>query len=385
VTVLFMIALLLAGLAGGVGVATVPILVVAVLEIGRGIAVRLGGEGLVPIWEERRAYAVHSIVAALGGEGIRARVRGLGPLVLLQVFGPYASAEILVPETDAARARELVHHWLAGGPPPAADAATGAVVGVSAAAKPRAPRAAVPLAALAVVGLVLAVGGELRKLVPAPPEPDAPPIKLELVYVDDESDPLKAIPDARVPEGITIHREGVPIGPGRYAEVSFARATLAPGESVQAGAQRLKAWLDTVPVDPGKRFALEGVDDYDPDTAQSKVVGVRSYLLSGEALLTEADVEDAGVEIEGYGARRPYVALVFTRDGARRFEDATGAWVQRRMAIMVDGMINSAPVIKTRIAGGRASITMGSAADREKTLADAHRLARSLRGNKKPR
>ena len=80
------------------------------------------------------------------------------------------------------------------------------------------------------------------------------------------------------------------------------------------------------------------------------------YLVEKKVLLTGDAIADArvrpGAQLEG-----PYVALEFTPRGAKRFEEITGANVKRRLAIILDGTVYSAPVIQERIGGGRASIT----------------------------
>ena len=50
----------------------------------------------------------------------------------------------------------------------------------------------------------------------------------------------------------------------------------------------------------------------------------------------------------------------FNRFGGRRFGELTSNNVGRKMAIMLDGKINSAPVIQTAITGGASNISMGS-------------------------
>jgi preprotein translocase subunit SecD len=57
--------------------------------------------------------------------------------------------------------------------------------------------------------------------------------------------------------------------------------------------------------------------------------------------------------------------------------------VQRRFAIILDDVINSAPVIKTKIGGGRASITMG-AGDPDQQLQNAEKLEMVLRSGALP-
>ncbi|HWM86913.1 MAG TPA: protein translocase subunit SecD [Kofleriaceae bacterium] len=62
---------------------------------------------------------------------------------------------------------------------------------------------------------------------------------------------------------------------------------------------------------------------------------------------------------------RPEVLVQFDRFGANRFEEMTGKNVGRKMAIILDDKVSSAPVIQDRIGGGRSSITMGGGNDRE--------------------
>src|SRR6266478_6879156 len=61
----------------------------------------------------------------------------------------------------------------------------------------------------------------------------------------------------------------------------------------------------------------------------------------------------------GYGNEGWEVRLDFDTEGAKRFGDITGANVGHRFAIVLDGVIQSAPVIKTAIYGGNAVISGG--------------------------
>jgi protein-export membrane protein SecD len=49
----------------------------------------------------------------------------------------------------------------------------------------------------------------------------------------------------------------------------------------------------------------------------------------------------------------------FKTDGARMFEEITGENIGKRMAVILDGNVYSAPTIQARIGGGRAQITLG--------------------------
>ena len=80
--------------------------------------------------------------------------------------------------------------------------------------------------------------------------------------------------------------------------------------------------------------------------------------MSSEArtLMTGEYIKDARVR-PGEQLQGPYVELILNDQGGRLFEQITAANVKRRMAIVLDNNVYSAPVIQERIGGGRASIT----------------------------
>jgi preprotein translocase subunit SecD len=91
----------------------------------------------------------------------------------------------------------------------------------------------------------------------------------------------------------------------------------------------------------------------DPKTGGVKKI---PYLLKEKTLMTGEVLKDARVAIDSQ-FHEPYVALEFDDIGAKLFEQITGANVKKRLAIILDNNVYSAPVIQERIAGGRAQIT----------------------------
>ena len=101
------------------------------------------------------------------------------------------------------------------------------------------------------------------------------------------------------------------------------------------------------------------------------------YLLKRKTLLTGESLEDAKVSIsDRFG--EAYVSLKFDSQGAKDFDRITAANVKKRLAIVLDGVVHSAPVIQERISGGNAQIT-GSF-----TMDEAHDLAIVLRAGALP-
>ncbi len=82
---------------------------------------------------------------------------------------------------------------------------------------------------------------------------------------------------------------------------------------------------------------------------------VRKLAVERDAMLSGEDVEDARPSFDQMN--QAYVSLTFNSRGGRIFEKVTGENVGRRMAIVLDDKIYSAPVIRERIGGGRASIS----------------------------
>ncbi|RMH36972.1 MAG: protein translocase subunit SecD [Nitrospirae bacterium] len=78
------------------------------------------------------------------------------------------------------------------------------------------------------------------------------------------------------------------------------------------------------------------------------------YLVKSDAALTGDVLQDARVTIGEFN--EPIVALTFDSRGAKEFERLTAENIGKRMAIVLDGTVYSAPVIRDRISGGRAVI-----------------------------
>jgi preprotein translocase subunit SecD len=105
--------------------------------------------------------------------------------------------------------------------------------------------------------------------------------------------------------------------------------------------------------------------------------GREPYLVESPVLMTGDVVTDArvrpGARLEG-----PYVAVELDNRGASIFDAMTAENVGRRLAIVLDNTVYSAPVIKERIPGGHVQITGRFSMD------EAHDLAIVLRSGALP-
>jgi protein-export membrane protein SecD len=105
-------------------------------------------------------------------------------------------------------------------------------------------------------------------------------------------------------------------------------------------------------------------------------VRAEPIVVHDEIVLTGDDINNASVSMNSFN--QPYTALEFKPRGGQVFEDITAQNVGRRFAIILDGEVRSAPVIRERIGGGRASIEMGTQ-DYESAMKDASLLSLVLR------
>ncbi|MCG6931465.1 MAG: protein translocase subunit SecD [Desulfofustis sp.] len=90
-----------------------------------------------------------------------------------------------------------------------------------------------------------------------------------------------------------------------------------------------------------------------------KQTGIESgqpILLENKVLMTGDMVKNAQVRIGGT-FNEPYVSLDLTSRGGKLFANITEKNVGRRVAIVLDGVVKSAPVIRERILGGSAQIS----------------------------
>ncbi len=88
------------------------------------------------------------------------------------------------------------------------------------------------------------------------------------------------------------------------------------------------------------------------------------------------DLTKAETNFDQFG--KAAVSLKFNPEGAKLFDEATAANIQKQIAIVLDNVVISAPVVQQRISGGEAQIT-GSF-----TTAEANRLAIMLRAGALP-
>jgi len=121
---------------------------------------------------------------------------------------------------------------------------------------------------------------------------------------------------------------------------------------------------------------LFGVEDFKgSDGGQARIL----YLVEDEIAVSGDQIQNAVISPDPDRPGLQLVSLTLTRRGGLRFGNVTGNNVNRKLAIVLDDRVHSAPNIQSKISGGRASISGGFT-----TIQEAQDLALLLRAGALP-
>lgn len=184
--------------------------------------------------------------------------------------------------------------------------------------------------------------------------------QLQFQIVDDESD-SRAMYTAP-PEGVFLNADSQ-----TFAEAFGADAR-----------DRLRDYIATLAV-PDDHELVIGRQEPDPERGGE---GWRTYYLYRVAEVTGEDLDDASVGFDPQSGS-PEVDFTMNTRGASRMSDLTGRSIGKRMAIVLDDRVESAPVIQGQI-GARGRITLGAYLDRNTLLQEAKDLVVVLQAGALP-
>lgn len=118
-----------------------------------------------------------------------------------------------------------------------------------------------------------------------------------------------------------------------------------------------------------KAINNEPVDGYELKYLEGERAGREPLLLEKQASLTGDLLVNAKTEFSSSGFGEPYVSLTLNSKGAQIFANVTATNVGKRLAIVLDGKVVSAPVIREAIPSGQAQISGNFAVDQANDLA----------------
>jgi len=157
---------------------------------------------------------------------------------------------------------------------------------------------------------------------------------------------------------------------------SYLRVVTQPSETIDDTLTRVSDYLTTAHPPDGTRLVLGKMFETDKATKVTEAVGVRTFLVRGESAIGEKDVVDAMVKQDVATSLR----LTLSSDAAARFEAFSRENVKHRIAIVIDGLVQTTPVIEGPMGKGVLNIVVGDgSAPTDAELAEATRVAKALR------
>ena len=200
---------------------------------------------------------------------------------------------------------------------------------------------------------------------------------LELRVLDDLSnvlDTVSVLPPgvSRETETITDFRDPM----GGVIQTSYLTAS---GPTARADLERVVATLPA----SGSDVLLGRLERYDDPDAAIAEPAWRTYVVHREVHVDGSRVADAYV-INDEMMGRPNVMIELDEAGRAAFAQMTTDAVKRRIAIIVDDEVMSAPIVQEPIPGGRAQITLGSYLSYDEMLQQANDLVLTLRAGSLP-
>jgi preprotein translocase subunit SecD len=193
--------------------------------------------------------------------------------------------------------------------------------------------------------------------------------QLEFKMADDEATYFADLAKKGLPEGVTLSSESY-----RGQGDAVVQPTFLVAKNKEALAQLIKD--NPPPADRVVRFQEER-------TSQGGEKKWRTWLLDRKTPLTGDSLVNAQVAFDN-DKNNYFVSMRFDQHGAVIFEQLTRNNVKKRMAIVLDDIVDSAPVIEGPIPNGNASITLGGFKNQKEILEDAKALSIVLKAGALP-
>ncbi len=215
--------------------------------------------------------------------------------------------------------------------------------------------------------------------------------RLDFKLVDDDStffDELRKNSEAAsLPEGLSFEQQRAWRGVDADGEAIVgttwgANILFAEGETHPQTLARLRTWSESLSVPDEREIGFQEWFSANDDGVFEQVGYNTIYLRSRTEVTGDMVLDAQATPEQGQGSFGGWnVSLRFNDQGRKSFARITTANVKRRFAIILDGMVESAPHINEAITGGSAQIGMGNDGS---ALNDAKQLELVLRSGALP-
>ncbi len=179
-------------------------------------------------------------------------------------------------------------------------------------------------------------------------------VTLAIHEVDDGIDPFVSLASSK-PRDVSIEEEvvySVATGP---VFLHYAEVTLQPGETLSDAKSRLLRFVQGVPLPAGRKFALQKTHD-ERGAARERVRAWRTLVVHTETVITDEHLASATLRASEEFPDGFSLQLVFNEVGTRLLSELTERCLNQRIGMLLNGEVQIAPVVVSRIDGGRADV-----------------------------
>ena len=195
--------------------------------------------------------------------------------------------------------------------------------------------------------------------------------QLEFKLSDDKNQYFADLAEQGLPEGVELQNDQFR---GQADALVTSPYLLADSkEKLQEAVSKMAPPSDVV-------VRYQRIENNTPGAEETKW---RTWLLKRKTPLTGDSLVSAFVNFNSE-ENQYEVSMKLDRAGAKIFEEFTGENVKKRMAIVLDEIVDSAPVIQSRIPNGNVRITLGGTGSNQERLQDARDLALVLNAGALP-
>jgi preprotein translocase subunit SecD len=197
---------------------------------------------------------------------------------------------------------------------------------------------------------------------PSPPvvEPGPAPaphvdrgVTLAIHEVDDEIDAFASLVSS-MPREVSLEEETLWIA-GVPVLTHFAEVTLQPGETLSDARSRLLRFVQGVSLPAGSQFGLQKTHE-ERGASRERMWAWRTFVVDTEAVITDEHLASATLRPGEEFPDGFTLQLVFNEEGTRLLSEMTERCLNRRIAMLLDGEVQIAPIVRSRIDGGRADV-----------------------------
>jgi preprotein translocase subunit SecD len=191
--------------------------------------------------------------------------------------------------------------------------------------------------------------------------------------IDDSADRFVTPAGSELPGGVTLEEEHITWGTqASHPRFHFVHLLPRPGEDLAHALASIDVWLRGFELPSDARLGWQELRKLDEASGKQVFDGWRSLVLRGPALITDADFVSVAAA-PGYDGGSDLV-IVLSPAATETFRIATRDHVHQRIALIVEGLINSAPIILSEIPGGKLHVLL----DDSKDFAEVVRLVKLL-------